>query len=176
MCMDEKKIIDSFTGDYAFLSNYYPCSIDINGIHYTSSEAAFQSFKTTDPELRKLFAKCNPAEAKKLGRQIELRPDWEDIKVLIMMSVCVAKFVQNSDLSTKLIQTEDAILIEGNTWHDNYWGDCRCPRCKDIQGINALGTILMLVRYSIINLAANNGNLKDINQLYDEYKKFLFDK
>ena len=60
----------------------------------------------------------------------------------------LAKFRQNRDARQILLSTNDAILIEGNTWHDNTWGDCSCgdrPECKK-PGLNLLGKALMLVR------------------------------
>ena len=43
----------------------------------------------------------------------------------------------------------DIMLIEGNYWHDNYWGNCLCPKCKEIEGQNQLGKILMKVRSTL---------------------------
>jgi len=45
-----------------------------------------------------------------------------------------------------LLATLDAELIEGNAWHDNFWGDCFCEKCRDIEGLNVLGNILMRIR------------------------------
>jgi len=56
------------------------------------------------------------------------------------------KFAQNPDLRKKLLATGTEELVEGNTWHDNYWGDCSCPECKNIKGRNQLGITLMRVR------------------------------
>lgn len=37
-------------------------------------------------------------------------------------------------------------IVEGNYWHDNYWGNCTCDKCKNIEGQNKLGKILMKIR------------------------------
>lgn len=79
-------------------------------------------------------------QAKKLGRQVTLRPDWEQIKDSVMEEVIHWKFKCNKDLAEALINTGDAILIEGNTWNDRYWGVCRGT------GQNKLGKILMKER------------------------------
>ena len=141
-----KKEIKSFTGKNFFLSNFYPCKIkDKDGLEFDSSEAYFQSMKTTDPIIRQKFVGLAPDESKKLGRRIALRPDWEEIKDQVMMEVLEAKFSQNPDLSKLLVETEDALLVEGNTWGDKYWGVCKGV------GENHLGIILMKIRDSYLN-------------------------
>jgi hypothetical protein len=61
-----------------------------------------------------------------------------------MENLLIAKFIQLSYLGQRLKETGDTVLIEGNTWHDNYWGVCECGRCKG--GVNKLGELLMKVR------------------------------
>ena len=139
-------MIDSFTGQYEFLSNFYNVNFKFEGRIFHNSEAAYQSGKTWNKEEKNLMATLSPAEAKKMGRRVMLRPDWERIKDEYMYFVCYAKFAQNPDLVKLLLQTGDEELIEGNTWHDNYWGNCTCPKCKEIQGKNQLGKTLMKLR------------------------------
>lgn len=67
------------------------------------------------------FTKLNPSEAKKLGRKVTLRKDWESVKIKIMEEIVRAKFVQNPELAQKLIATGNAYLEEGNTWGDKVW-------------------------------------------------------
>jgi ribA/ribD-fused uncharacterized protein len=86
-----------------------------------------------------------PGEAKRYGRRIELRPDWEQVKKRVMLTVVLAKFTQNPDLARQLVATEDAYLEEGNHWHDNFWGACSCDDHAG-DGLNYLGRILMMVR------------------------------
>lgn len=132
-------IIDSFTGDYSFLSNFYSCKINYNGFSYLNTEAAFQAQKTLDRDIQKQFTNLNPSQAKKLGRKIPLRKDWEEIKDTVMYEVCKVKF-NIPELKEKLIATQDAQLVEGNTWNDHYWGVCNG------YGKNQLGKILMKIR------------------------------
>ena len=47
------------------------------------------------------------------------------------------------ELRTKLLETDDAELIEGNTWGDTYWGTCSGI------GQNHLGKLLMKTRFKI---------------------------
>lgn len=139
---NEKEVIDSFTDDYFFLSNFYECPVLFLGYNYNSSEAAFQAQKC--PERAKEFTNLSPDKAKKLGKTVKLREDWESVKDSIMLEVVRSKFIQNEDLFKMLIETGDVELIEGNWWGDKYWGVCN-------GGKNKLGKILMQVRKECID-------------------------
>ena len=89
-------MIDSFVREYEFLSNFYPAEVIYQGVKYKNNEAAFQAQKTKDIKDRFQFASLNPSEAKKLGRRIELRSDWEQVKTNVMYEICLAKFTQNA--------------------------------------------------------------------------------
>ena len=129
-----------FRNEYWFLSNMYPCEIRVNGLVFTCAEACFQSFKTTDVNERKKFQGIDGFKAKKLGRSVSLRSDWNDIRIEVMSRVIHAKFHQNSDLTKKLQDTGDLPIIEDNTWKDTFWGRCNG------KGHNLLGQILMSER------------------------------
>lgn len=133
-------MIDKFDGQYAFLSNFYPSPIYYCYVHYETVEAAYQSMKTTDIAQRHRIAIMGPGEAKRAGRKIILRKDWENVKLNIMSDLVRCKFIQNSELACKLIKTGDEYLQEGNYWHDTYWGVCNGV------GENHLGIILMNTR------------------------------
>lgn len=137
-------IIDSFSDEYDFLSNFYPCNITYNGLTYLSTEAAFQAQKSIDEKVRKEFTTLNPSQAKKQGRKVILRKDWEQIKDLVMYEICKIKF-SIPELKEKLLSIHDAELIEGNTWNDRYWGVCNGF------GKNQLGKILMQIRKELVN-------------------------
>ena len=130
-------MIDKFEGEYAFLSNFYECPVNY-GLTYCNSEAAFQA--TKDPYRCTEFVDLNASRAKALGRKVELRSDWEEIKDAVMLDVLRAKFDTNPDLKEKLLATGDEFLVEGNTWGDTYWGVCNG------KGRNHLGYLLMQVR------------------------------
>lgn len=142
--------ISSFTGKYDFLSNFYPCRVSYKGLEYHHTEGAFQAQKSLNEQDKKVIANMvNPSEAKKAaGRRgfVKLRPDWEEVKDQIMDEVLIAKFTQNPELRDRLLATGDAMLVEGNTWHDNYWGNCICARCRTKVGRNQLGKNLMSIR------------------------------
>lgn len=143
MVTSKPKVIDSFRGKYAFLSNLYPSPLHIDGLWYPTAEHAFQAAKTYDEDMKYLIAIAGtPAIAKRIGRSVELIDRWEEVKEQVMRHVLGVKF-HDKDLRKRLFKTYPAILIEGNTWGDTYWGVCRG------EGLNRLGTILMDVRNDI---------------------------
>lgn len=69
------------------------------------------------------------------------------VKNNLMVDICYEKFRQNEPYKKLLLGTGDATILEDTTgWHDNYWGSCSCPKCKNIPGQNHLGMALMEVR------------------------------
>lgn len=133
-------MINSFSEKYFFLSNFYPSKIEFDGRIYPTVEHAFQAAKTLNKKERQLIQmEFSPAGAKRLGRNVLLRSDWEDIKISIMQELVTKKF-QDESLKEKLLQTYNEELIEGNHWRDTFWGVCNGV------GENHLGKILMKVR------------------------------
>lgn len=139
-CKKENTIL-CFQGAYYFLSNFYECEI-FYGWPYGSTEAAFQAAKCETDDEKYGFIHLSPDAAKRKGRQVKLRPDWEQVKDGIMEEIVHEKFFQWEHLARKLMATGDAELIEGNTWNDRYWG----IDLHTMQGQNKLGKILMKVR------------------------------
>lgn len=133
-------MINRFVGEYFFLSNFYECPVEYEGVLYANNEAAFQAQKTLDSKVRESFASLDPIEARNVGRSIKLRSDWEDVKDQVMYEICLAKFSQNPDLMDTLVYTGKRPLEEGNHWNDKYWGTVNG------QGENKLGKILMRIR------------------------------
>ena len=131
----------TFRGEYWFLSNMYPCKIFMGDYVFHCAESAFQAMKVKDPETRKFFSTLDGKDAKRFGRQVKLRPDWEQIKDNAMLEVLKAKFLQNPELLKKLKQVKGEIR-EDNTWGDTYWGVCNG------KGRNVLGELLMIIRRS----------------------------
>ena len=85
-----QQTIDRFRGAYAFLSNFYPSRIYYRGYWYENNEAAFQAQKTFLPKEKLQFTRLkSPKEAKKLGLEIQLRSDWESVKLMDMYEICM---------------------------------------------------------------------------------------
>lgn len=131
--------IESFQGEHRWLSNFWPVTVLYEGHLYPSVENAYQAAKLP-PSQRGQFRSCTAGQAKRLGRQGQIRSDWEQSKLRVMEQLIAQKFVAGSDLAEKLLATGDAEIIEGNTWGDTFWGVCRG------KGENNLGKLLMARR------------------------------
>jgi ribA/ribD-fused uncharacterized protein len=145
--MTDRKIIDSFTlgSGYAFLSNFHPSTIWIGGKSYPSVEHAYQAHKTLNEDSREMIRNAkDPSIAKKLGRGVKMRPDWEVVREGLMRDFIRKKF-ESPFLADQLLKTGDSELVFGNTWNDRVWGVCRGT------GSNLLGKILMEVRQELKN-------------------------
>ena len=133
--------IESFHDEYRFLSNFFPVSVRYEGITFPTVEHAYQAAKTVDEAERWKFAELkSPGQAKRRGRKTAIRADWESVKVQVMSELVRQKFFRHEELAEMLLATEEAELVEGNTWGDRFWGVCEGV------GQNWLGRILMTVR------------------------------
>lgn len=145
-------MIDKFEGRWAFLSNFYPCEVEHQGIRYPSVEHFYVAMKANDEQLidgkyytagdfREMISKVNnPGQVKRIGRKVKLRKDWNTYKFVVMNIGLREKFKKNSKLAQMLIDTGDQELIERNYWNDTVWGVCNG------KGDNNLGKFLMIVR------------------------------
>jgi ribA/ribD-fused uncharacterized protein len=137
--------ITRFSGEHSFLSNFFPSPIPYEDYTYPTVEHAYQASKSdTEGGRQRIQAAKQPGHAKRLGRKVPLRPDWEDVKVDIMESLLRLKFA-DPELQYLLKKTGDADLIEGNTWGDAYWGMVK-DELGAWQGDNRLGYLLMKLR------------------------------
>lgn len=139
------EIISLFRGSKAFLSNMYECNIVYKGVSYKNAEAAFQAQKCIDIKEQEKFADLSGVNAKKYGKQVKLRADWNNVKLKIMQEIIHCKFTQNEHLRQKLLNTDDAYIEEANWWRDTYWGTYKGV------GYNMLGKILMSERSKLVN-------------------------
>lgn len=145
----DNRTIYRFVDEYRFLSNFYPAVVWLDFMPFPSTEHAYQAAKTLDPDLRRIIAQApTSGEAKKVGRTLVIRDDWEDIKVSVMEALLRQKFM--GDLRPALYATKGQALVEGNWWHDQFWGDCYCDTHKDIPGENHLGKLLEQIRDEIV--------------------------
>lgn len=141
------KKVKQFNGEYRWLSNFWNKNVLIvhEGITFTSNENFYQAMKTKDIDKRIQISKMNEADAKAEGKWLEkshmFRDDWNEIKESVMLYGLRQKF-SNPIMKQKLLDTEDMVIEEGNTWNDRYWGIC----LKTGEGENKLGKLLMKIR------------------------------
>lgn len=134
--------IKKFSGDYRFLSNFYPSPIKWNKKWWKTVEHAYQAEKFPDNEdlQEEIRSAKYPGRAKKIAWSCgNYREDWDDIKVEVMRKLLELKF-EHPYFRDKLLETGDAYLEEGNTWGDTFWGTCNG------RGKNMLGILLMEIR------------------------------
>ena len=139
--------IKNFSGEYEFLSNFYEVPVYYENF-YGSAEAAYQAQKAANFSDKLEFQNYTPKKAKRRARKISIRADWDAVKISFMRDIVFAKFMQNAELAEKLFSTGNAEIIEGNYWHDTFWGVDEETGC----GENNLGKILMQVRADLNNL------------------------
>lgn len=128
--MIKDNVIIKLSKEHYFLDNFYPCSVEYDGITYQNSEATFQAQKAPKDE-RKTFANLNGRDAKYRGGKhgsyamipgSEELALWNEKSLKVMEEVVRAKFSQNEDLKEKLLATGDLRIIEGNNHDDNKFG------------------------------------------------------
>ncbi len=132
--------IQFFRGEHRFLSNFFPADVVFDFEEYPSVEHAYQASKTLDRKKRKEILRMTPGQSKKFGKKLQVREDWDLVKLDIMYDLILQKFRKDNLLRDKLLKTMGRELQEGNTWGDYFWGVCSG------QGENHLGKILMRVR------------------------------
>lgn len=144
--MKEEKAILEFKEEYRFLSNSYNSPVTYKGLTFPNVEAAFRAQKCTDEEDKLKYTKAdNPDFTDLMSKKTDSNTDIEPKNSHLMYEILLAKF-SNPELQQKLLSTGYDKLINGNTYHDNYWGNCTCKKCRDTEGSNRLGSNLMLVR------------------------------
>lgn len=134
-------MINSFDGNFAFLSNFYPSPVVQRGVIYPTVEHAYQASKTLDLAKRALlFTTGMPGQAKRIGQTLELRADWNEVRLGVMRKLLRQKFSEPG-MRRRLLDTGSEELVEGNWWGDSYWG------VYNGHGLNHLGKLLMEIRY-----------------------------
>jgi ribA/ribD-fused uncharacterized protein len=145
-------MIKGFRGKNRWLSNFVEAEVSFQGEKYASVEHAYVAAKTQDKELRKIIQSFATAgEAKRFGKSLDLRPNWDKMKLCVMENLVKQKF-SLPEFAEKLLATGDQEIVEENTWHDNFFGSCLCEDCGN-KGENHLGKILMKVREGLNQLS-----------------------
>jgi ribA/ribD-fused uncharacterized protein len=137
------RVIESFTGEHRFLSNFFICQAHVVCSHrlsYYAVENAYQASKSHYVGDRRKIQTLTPARAKIAGREVVLREDWEQVKGAVMADFLLQKFLNNEDCRGWLLETGDVPLVHGNFHGDVVWG------VVNGVGKNRLGKLLMFVR------------------------------
>jgi len=147
-------VIPEFKGEDYFMSNFYAHEQHFRTadkpLCMPTAEHVFQAAKyralDADEDAKvayvvKVAAAKTPTEARKLGKSVKGLDiqAWDDMKIEVMREILLSKF-SDPDLEARLLGTGDAMLVEGNTWGDTFWGRC------DKKGYNILGVLLMELR------------------------------
>jgi ribA/ribD-fused uncharacterized protein len=141
----EKALPDKVLGfffDYRALSNFHLEPFIWKEKEWLCAENAYQAAKTVVSDWDR-FCKMTPATSKREGRLVPMRPDWDLVKVDIMLDILTAKFSQCKEARSVLLKTGNAHLEEVNWWKDVFWGTYKG------KGQNQLGLALMQVRQEI---------------------------
>lgn len=137
-------MINNFRGEYNWLSNMYFCDVEYKNNIFKSVENAYMFAKAdTSGEWLKFCLENPPNICKKKSRNIEVREDWDNIKLSVMYDLLIQKFSQEP-FRTKLLATGNENIQEGNYWNDTFWG-------VDLKqnpntGENNLGRLIMYIR------------------------------
>jgi ribA/ribD-fused uncharacterized protein len=144
-------MIDRFHDEHRWLSNFQSANIKVGEVMFPSVEHAYVAAKTEfpfSPIDLEWFIGLSAGKVKRVGSQLELRPDWDEAKLSIMLTLTEMKYsVANPELRKLLMATGDQEIIEGNHWGDTFWGMC------DGVGCNWLGHIIMGVRKEIRDMS-----------------------
>lgn len=176
MGLNVNNLIIEFRNEYNFLSNFFEYPIIYKDKEYKTVEHLYQSFKTTDmKERERIRLLPYPGMAKKQGRLLKVREDWGNIKIAVM-KLCIDLKFGDLNMAILLLETKNKKLIEGNLWHDTFWGCCMCKRCCGV-GENNLGKLLMNKRDSFKTKRTVSGIAKERVLIKRELRKsnIIFD-
>ena len=142
--------------DDAFLSNDFPCRIELDGEVFGSASQAYLYFMCKEQDDReKVLAAASPSEAQAAVVGAPVRDGWYFSGSLdAMKDVVEAKFTQNPELAAKLAASDDSALTYKNGGQGKFWS----VDANTGEGENHLGKILMLVKEHIADLRNLNGN------------------
>ena len=152
--LDTPERVCFYEQDFYVLSNFSAFTLMWKGYLYDTSEAAYQSEKFAEQDLRfRIMHAASAHEAFKLaeGWRDRRRKDWDDVKVGIMRDILRAKARQHEYVRRKLLATGDRELVE-NSWRDDFWG-----WGPNRDGKNMLGKLWMEVRAEL-RQAEGHGN------------------
>ena len=143
-------MIHRFKDENRWLSNMALVKIEFQGNTYSSVEHAYQSAKNKSQEWKDIcISEFNPYKIKILSRDIEVREDWDEVKLLVMEECLIEKFKQEP-FKSQLLATGNENIQEGNEWGDKFWG-VDLTSSPNI-GENHLGRLIMKTRENLREL------------------------
>jgi ribA/ribD-fused uncharacterized protein len=151
---------------YGWACNFFKANQYKNGFVYATNEHYYQSEKASKEELKVWIASCpSPFHAMRAGRALraskgETYKNWDEIKYQVMLDGCRAKFFQNPNLASQLLDTGNKIIHEASPV-DMVWG---------VLGQDLLGKVLMEIRSMLLKRIGKQ-SLETIMQ--EEIKKEL---
>lgn len=149
--LDTVSRVRFYEHDFYVLSNFSAFTLVWKGIRFDTSEAAYHFEKFTDADgtladVRAIQYNIRTApsahEAFKIAERNKAhrRPDWDDVKVGVMLDILRAKAAQHEYVRRKLLATGIRELVE-DSWRDDFWG-----WGPNRDGKNMLGRLWMQVR------------------------------
>jgi ribA/ribD-fused uncharacterized protein len=141
-------------------SQWWLSSFVVDEIEYKTAEHWMMAEKARlfgDAEtLAKIIACQSPAEAKKLGREVQNFEveTWKEKCFDIVVQGNICKFSQNKDLKEFLLNTKERVIVEASP-RDPIWGiglginNPNTENPENWRGTNLLGFALMEVRDSL---------------------------
>jgi ribA/ribD-fused uncharacterized protein len=158
-CQKQNDHVVSFFGRYSFLSNFYKCSFTVEGITYNCGEQFIQQKHCEclgqDELAQRILSTSDPSIQKQLGGSIRADPrPWRDVARAEILPGIRAKFTQNPELASLLLNTGTRDIGEAST--DPYWGVAMSLSNKDSlkkdmwSGKNVMGKVLMTVRAELV--------------------------
>lgn len=141
---------------FGCFSNFSPHGIYLQGSFWLTVEHYYQAQKFVGSPCSALINVIHqapsPEAAAALGRDRthQVRLDWENVKISVMRTAVLCKFLTHLDIQAILISTGEQLIVE-NSPVDYFWG---CGR--DRTGNNHLGKILMNVRHQLRTCAHLN--------------------
>ena len=131
---------------------YYEVPMEHEGIIYDTPEHFYQAMKCLEKKHRIIIAQApTPGISKRLAKKLPLRPDWDEVKVRVMIRAIRHRLIYEDAWTEKLMATGKEEIVEWNNWHDKIWGKCICPKCGG-NGTNLLGEVLMEIRTTLNEL------------------------
>lgn len=147
LTLDTDEQVFFYEQDFYVLSNFSAFRLIWKGISFDTSEAAYhwEKFPLSPERRTDILCAASAHDAFKLAERFkhQRRPDWNDVKVGIMLEILREKARQHVYVRRKLLETGGRELIE-NSWRDDFWG-----WGPNRNGQNMLGKLWMQVRMEL---------------------------